>query len=252
MQVGEPHKLETPASPDELYYARPPEVADFGNRPTFTGDVMQLPDGRLVCAVQHPCAMRTGPKRNPVVLVCSVSPFRDVVPGNWDGGHYRRMFLPDMKDQGAHAVEFVEMMLVTPEEIDSAERVVILSAYGVNLLLQRWTYHNNRVVIPTMTINAQSAGPFEEADLVGEAYDELVAAGDPIARAGVKLERWLSDRSQGGPSQRDRLGDAQSRSTVRRELRTQVDQWVHELQATQAEGLAGSPSATREDPLARA
>lgn len=250
--MGEPHKLETPASPDELYYARPPEVADFGSRPTFTGDVVRLTDGRIACTVQHPCAMRTGTKRNPVILACSVVPFADQVPDDWDSGHYKRMFLPDMNDQGTHAVEFVQMTLITPEEIDGGERVVILSAYGVNLLLQRWTYHNNRVVIPTMTINAQSAGPFEEADLVGEAYDELVAAGEPIARAEVRLERWLSDRAYGGPSQRDRLADAQSRSTVRRELRTQVDQWVHELRAAQAEGLAGSPSETSEEPPARA
>jgi len=230
MQVGDPLKLETPASADELYYARGGEVSEFSHRPIFTGDVLRLRDTRLVCAVQHPCAMRSGPKRNPVILTCIVAPFAEPVPVDWDGGHYKRMFLPDMDDQTTYAVEFLQMALVTPEEIDGAERVTILSAYGVNLLLQRWTYHNNRIVIPTVTINAQCAGPFEEADLVAEATDDLVAAGDSVAQADVALERWLSDRSHGGISQRDRLADAQARSTVRRELRSQVDAWLREIE----------------------
>lgn len=229
--MGEPLQLETPATPEELYYARRAEVSEFRHRPTFTGDVLRLTDGRVVCAIQHPCAMRTGIKRNPVILTCEVVPFTAGVPGDWGRGHYKRMFLPDMDGRSDYAVEFVQMALIAPEDIDGAERVAILSAYGVNLLLQRWTYHNNRVVIPTMTINAQSAGPFEEADLVGEATDDLVAAGEPILQVEATLEAWLSDRSHGGPSQRDRLADAQARSTVRRELRTQVDAWVGEIEA---------------------
>jgi hypothetical protein len=235
MRVGEPPKLETPASPDELYYARRSDVAEFGKRPTFTGDVLQLADGRLVCAVQHPCAMRTGIKRNPLILACTVAPFTDQIPDDWGTGHYKRMFFPDMNEQGNCAVEFIQMTLISPADIDSGDRVVILSAYGVNLLLQRWTYHNNRVVIPTMTINVQSAGPFEEADLVAEAYDELVAAGESFGRAEELVEAWLTSRPHAGQSQRDRLADAQARSTVRRELRTQVELWVRELEARRGE-----------------
>jgi hypothetical protein len=141
------------------------------------------------------------------------------------------MFLPEMNEAGNFAVEFPEMELVTPAEIEGAERLVILSAYGVNLLVQRWTYQNNRVVIPTATINLQTAGPFEEADLVEEACSELTVKGEARHRAEAQIDDWLSAHPTGALSRRERLNDPQARSTVRRELRSQLDQWSREIES---------------------
>lgn len=233
--MGAPPRLETPAAAADLYHSQGPDTADFQHRPAFTGDVLHLLDGRMVCPVQHPCTMRRGLRLQPKILVCAVGPFADRIPDDWSTGHFRRTFLPQMVGQEAYAVEFSDMDLVTAVEVGAADRVVILSAYGVNLLLQRWTNHNNRVVIPTMTINVQTAGPFEEADLVSEALDALIAAGDKYATAEAKVDAWLGNRAGGGPSHRDRLSDAQSRSTVRRALRAQLDQWLNALDVAGSE-----------------
>jgi hypothetical protein len=107
-------------------------------------------------------------------------------------------------------------------------RVAMLSSRGVNLLVQRWIYHNSRVTIPTITINSQVAGPFEEADLIQEATEDLVATGNfDDGKAANLVDEWLSmSESDGSAPRREILADPQQRSTVRTSLRRQVKSWA--------------------------
>lgn len=214
--------LETPGTATELYLALSEEELDtFTNRPVFTGDVLRLKSGRLIALVQHPCAMRRGSELAPKLLVCGVKAATQV-PKNWAEGHFKRMFLPDMAN-GSCSIEFEDLDIVSREEVSGADRVAILSEFGVNLLVQRWLHHNSRVVVPTITIHLQTMGPFEEADLVGEATDDLLEGGFAKSEATTIVDDWLGQSHvESGPSRRELLNDPQSRGAVRSALRRHV------------------------------
>jgi hypothetical protein len=214
--------LETPSKASELYLAvTDEELEAFANRPVFTGDVLRLKSGQLVTLVQHPCAMRRGMALSPRLLVCGTKPFIQI-PDDWSKGHFKRMFLPDM---GARtlSIEFDDLDVVTRDDILEADRIAILSELGVNLLVQRWLHHNSRVIVPTITIHAQTTGPFEEADLVGEATDDLVEGGLSHEDAIRDVDEWLGlQQVESGPPRREMLNDPQSRGTIRSALRRHV------------------------------
>lgn len=218
--------LETPRTSEELYLASGLDVIDFGTRPAFTGDVYRLGSDRTVVLVQHPCAMRRGIELAPKLLVCALKVNRGGVPTDWSMGHYKRMFLPDLEGT-SYYVDFEEFDAVSRGELQAAERVAILSSRGVNLLVQRWLHHNSRVIVPTITINFQTSGPYEEADLIQEASTDLVAAGQTAIEASVAVDAWLGEPAgDGAVSHRDMLTDPQQRSVVRSALRRQVKSWT--------------------------
>jgi len=224
--VGAGRDLETPQGSGELYLAYGDDIPDFERRPAFTGDIYKLSPDRSVALVQHPCAMRRGVQMAPKLLVCEVKVNRDGVPSDWSAGHFKRMFLPELAGE-SFVIEFEEIDVVTREELRAAERLAILSNRGVNLLVQRWLFHNSRVVVPTITINAQASGPFEEADLIQEASDGLVDSGTTIDEAQALVDTWLGESpGEGSPSRRDLLSDPQQRSVVRSGLRRQLRDWV--------------------------
>jgi hypothetical protein len=223
--VADEWGLETPRSSDDLYLSRDDEVSDFGTRPAFTGDVYRLASGRIVALVQHPCAMRRGVALAPKLLACEVKVDSSGPPKDWSRGHFKRMYLSDLAGM-SYFVDFEEFDAVTRDELEAGTRIAILSGLGVNLLVQRWLHHNSRVIVPTITINLQTSGPFEEADLTQEACDDLLAAGRTIADAMTIVDHWLDEA--GGASEtshRDMLADPQQRSSVRASLRRQVRLW---------------------------
>jgi hypothetical protein len=110
-------------------------------------------------------------------------------------------------------------------------RRAILSAHGVNLLLQRWVHHSTRVCVPSATLNAVTAGPYEEADLVGDTCSDIVAAGGSAAKAEVLLDAWLSDGHASGSTRRDALDDAQQRASIRQQARAQSRIWIDDRAA---------------------
>ena len=220
--MSDPVSLETPIEASVLYLAETAEdLMTFRNRPAFTGDVYELPDGRTVALVQHPCAMRRGAKLAPKLLVCETKTLQNAPP-DWSTGHFKRMFLPDLA-AGGLTIEFDGLDVVSREDIQNAERRVILAETGVNLLVQRWIHHNSRVVIKTMTIHDQTTGPFEEADLVGESLDDLVDAGLNYEQALGNVDQWLGEpHVVGGVSRREMLDNPQTRGAVRSSLRRHV------------------------------
>lgn len=224
--MGDDRDLETPQSSEELYLAYGDDVSDFKARPAFTGDIYKLSPDRIVALVQHPCAMRRGVELAPRLLVCEVRVNRSGVPSDWSTGYFKRMFLPELAG-ASFVIDFEEIDVVTREELEAAERMAILSNRGVNLLVQRWLHHNSRVVVPTITINAQASGPFEEADLIQEACDDLVGTGRTADEAEALVNTWLGESvGESSPSHRDLLSDPQQRSVVRSALRRQLKDWT--------------------------
>lgn len=217
--------LETPSGAASIWTARNEDVSEFEARPAFTGDIYRLTDGRIVALVQHPCAMRRGHELTERLLICEVLPQMSATPSDWSRGHFKRMFLPGFEGENGESVsiEFEAIEVVSREELLDAERLAIMSAAGVNLLVQRWLFHNSRVVIPTVTINDQTTGPFDEADLIFEAVSDLTVMGFGAEEAASWVDSWLSEAAvEGGASRRVTLSDPQQRSAVRSSLRHDV------------------------------
>jgi hypothetical protein len=178
----------------------------------------------MVCVVQHPCAFRNGSKLAKRLLVSDASVTTEV-PTDWSAGHFKAMFLPDVDGDGDRAlkVNFQNIRILTPEEISLGSRAVVLSAYGVNLLLQRWIHHNSRVIVPTARLDEITAGPYDEADLVGDSVPGLLALGYSMNDALAWLEAWLSgDQGGTGRSRRVALISRQTAAAVRSELRRAI------------------------------
>ena len=218
--------LETPSNWPALYAARGTETQDFEFRPRFTGDVLLEGDTRVLL-LQHPCAMRRGPSLVERLLVGHVTKQNGKPPSDWGSGHFKKAFLPEMLDGEHYAVMFDEIDIWSAERVAEAERQVISSLYGVNLLMQRWMYHNTRVEVPTGRFNDSTNGPFDEADLVGEILTELDLGGIDVEGAVERVDGWLDGaEADGEPSRRARLNDAQQRSSVRRSARNMVRDWL--------------------------
>lgn len=207
------HSLETPSTSDAIYLALVDDIDD--NRPEFTGDVFE-DDRGLFMLVQHPCALRRGVELHDQILAAMVTASQ--LRSKWDKCSYKVMPLPQLRDDKDYAASFVDLILVTPTELQGAQRVANLSHAGVNLLLQRWVHHNSRVVVPTITYADVTIGPFDEAELIqdwassrtGVDYDTAVG----------ECDEWLSSTStRGGQSRRMMLADRQVASTVRRDAR---------------------------------
>lgn len=140
-------ELETPDDPESIYLARGDEVG--AHRPTFTGDIYRIGSGHLVMVLQHPCALRRGVDLHPRVLVATVTPATNGRPPSKWTGSYKIMPLPKLTENTDHSASFVDLELLESATIPDIERVAVLSQVGVNLLMQRWTFHNTRLEVPT-------------------------------------------------------------------------------------------------------
>lgn len=213
-------ELEGPATPDDLYRSRGDEVEEF--RPEFTGDVfsgVHIEDRIIdVMILQHPCALRNGPTLVPRVLVAEVTDYQRV--SDWNT-HTKVMPLPDLKKDGKpFAAKFKEPWLISPEVLNYSERIAILSQRGVNLLLQRWVYHNSRATVETSAYNNATLGPFDEADLTEEWREIRAEQGAADAWAVIKeADAWFGGNHTNGESRRLALGNPQDRSSIQREMK---------------------------------
>lgn len=212
--------LEAPTSVAQLYLARgADEMESLLHRPYFTGDVYQFEDGRLSALMQHPCSMSHSPSAVYLAAEVRRAPSAPV----WVGKHYKRMFLPELLDGRDHSIEFDRLQLIPRDDLGSAERIAILSGFGVNLLLQRWVHHSTRVVVWTKTLDRQTSGPTEEADLTSDSVSDLVDAGSTADEALAFVEGWFRQSPEDGASTyQDMLKNSQERSTVRTHLRAAV------------------------------
>ncbi len=209
-------ELETPDDPESIYLARLEDVGE--HRPTFTGDVYRLGDGRMVMILQHPCALRAGVNLHSRLLVALVGP--DTLRSSWAKAPFAKMPLPKLIEDKDHSADFVELDVVDSATLVASERVAVLSQSGVNLLMQRWVHHNTRLTVPTRTYSEATMAPFDEADLIEEWVTDRVEAGAQAQAAEKECASWL-DVKVNDRKRRALLGDPQFASTVRRDARAQ-------------------------------
>jgi len=205
------NQLDAPKNYSALYHSLGEECREFDLRPVFTGDVFKTPDAKLWAVVQHPCTFSNGAAG---VLVA------EVVEGSYPSqkfwqGNFKKMFLPEVGDLHFE-IMFGQLGFKRISELDAANRIVLLSNYGVNVLMQRWIYHNARVLVATSpTIHDSTSGVFEETEMLFEAEVSCVEAGRPEGE-GIKLvTKWLDEDK---PNRRGALDEPQLRPALRQEL----------------------------------
>lgn len=208
-------ELETPDDPESIYLARLEDVGE--HRPTFTGDIYRLGDGRMVMILQHPCALRHGVDLHPRLLVAPVRP--DSLRSNWARAPFGTMPLPKLIDGQDHSADFINLELIDSPTLPTCERIAVLSQSGVNLVMQRWVYHSTRLAVPTHTYSDSTVGPFDEADLIEEWVTDRVDDGADPQAAEHECASWLDERIS-GRTRRALLSDRQHASSIRREARS--------------------------------
>jgi hypothetical protein len=234
--------LDTYSNSDDLYLARGDEVNP--NRPVFTGDVFRdvpipgVQEAGMALVVAHPCSFRVGEGQlADRLLVARVEPTTKQGPNAWRTRFLDRMPLADLDGPGywVGQLDYVGRSLTA--DLLATERMACLSAFGANMLQQRLTCHLTRAEIPTATFNEAFAHTFDEADLLEDWNDTLIAAGWTPAMATTEFENHIRS---GDPSLQSRLQDAQQRSSVRRTCRDKAAQ----LAATQPVMQAPVPPGT--------
>jgi hypothetical protein len=233
-----PHDLEYPGTdgvPDweSLYRAREDEVAP--HRPVFTGDVFENvtaygPDivkTKSILLLQHPCALRSnGVDLHSRLMVAEVRPHRIIE--DWRK-HYAKMPLPELRPsltsaRRHQAAFFDEPYIISSAELVPEKRVACMSEVGVNLLLQRWVHHNSRAAIPTSTYQITSSPQYEEADLIEDWCEARAGDGLSAGEAAAEAMKWLREDAESGISRQKMLEEPQRRSTIRRQMRTELRQ----------------------------
>ncbi len=219
--------LETFSRPEDLYLARGSDVNPY--RPLFTGDVLDsvripgIQEGGMAVVLAHPCSMRRGTaKLRPRTLVASVTRIGTVGPAEWSRGHYRRSPLPELAPGADYAVEFESLGQAETVHLRSGKRLACASVFGVNLLQQRLIHHLTRFAPETFRLHEVSAHTFEEADLLEEWNDTILAAGVPEEASERAFEEFLAQESGPGRTFQSDLRDPQWRSSVRSACRRQA------------------------------
>jgi len=214
---------------DSLYRYRGNDAT--GPRPLFTGDVyfnVQVQgvgqiERKNVMVVQHPCALRVdGIHLADSLLAIEVISAPFYTAQQWQG-NYKLMPLPKLvetSDEFAHqAALFTSSFLTTPDWLEVDRRVASLDRVGVNLLLQRWVFHNSRVVANTAKFDEVTSGPYEEATLIEEWCEVRAAKRVPAKDATEEANAWLDDKGDIDIRRRDHLENPQYRSRIRKKMR---------------------------------
>ena len=219
------------SSPDwaaELYLYRAGNVAE--GRSIFTGDIffdvevqgIGAVEQKNVLVIQHPCALRSnGVDLTDTLMVVEVVPHQLLKQSQWLG-FSRVMPLPDLvdsSDEPHRAALFTSCYLVIPDSLDPVKRVACMTQFGVNLLMQRWVFHNSRVVVPTWKYNEVVSAQYEEADGIEDWCEIRASQGVRTSEATLEASSWLDDDGGGGVSRRQLLENPQYRSHVRKAMR---------------------------------
>ncbi|MFD6515167.1 hypothetical protein [Rhodococcus sp. NPDC060176] len=207
-------ELETPKDSESLYAYKGDDATL--ERAHFTGDVFDV-DGAFQILVQHPCALRRGMTLHPKLLTAQVREVSEKPRTEWKNHRLTEMPLPGLRDDSKHYVADFDLLSTMPSEsLKTSARIAVLSQFGVNVLSQRWVYHNSRVLVPTRTFDLQTFGPYNEAEL-----SEEWAIMHPDKNNSAKLfDEWIRD---GQPSRQSLLADQQTASAVRREMRQHLN-----------------------------
>ena len=233
--------LESPASPDDLYFARGPEVECF--RPFMPGDVFRdlaIPgvddeagdEERLAMVVTHPCSMRQGSALATHLHAVRVrTSSRIIPPEKWTSGFFRIMPLPSLfhgRDTANYEGVFDTLGRIRGDALLHDRRVASLSHDGLALLQQRFVHHLTRVAVPKEQLLEQMVHVLDEVELQEEWARELLENLPPAdlpARLQPEIETFdafLGAEREGGKSYRDDLRDPATRAAVRRAIRAEI------------------------------
>jgi hypothetical protein len=212
---------------ESIYLYRGSEVVE--GRPIFTGDVffgaevqgIGAIETKNIVVVQHPCAVRVdGINLATSLMVAEVASDKLYAEREWQG-NYKIMPLPYLTNEGSphYSADFLSMYLAISDSLAPDKRVASMSLVGVNLLLQRFMYHNSRGVLPTWKYNEVTSGPYDEADCIEDWCAIRVPKGLAVGEASVEATKWLDDDGGSGVVRRSLLENPQHRSRVRKAMR---------------------------------
>lgn len=182
--------LEAPVNFGLLYEFRQSEEPVPDTRPLAQGDVLrdvELPGGQvlgLAMIVAHPCSMRKGLQLRPRLVVAEVEP-SPVHLSKWPKGHFDFFPLPELEASGKPvAVHFQHLHTVETQQLETRERVAVLSDYGQLVFQQRWIYHIARVVADRQELTELIAPIQNELSMQMDWVDAGLAVGAPGDRTG--------------------------------------------------------------------
>ena len=232
--------LESPSSPDDLYFARGQEVECF--RPFMQGDVLRgvdIPgvspeegDGeRFAMIMTHPCSMRRGSRPAPHLLAVRVREWDRPIPLVGWSGFFRVMPLPSLfpaRPEANYAAVFETLGRIRSEELKHERRVACLSHDGVALLQQRFVHDLTRVVVEKLKLLEHMVHVLDEAELQEDWTRGLLGhlpAGELLEKLQLEIDRldeFLDAKREGGKSLREDLLNPGRRAGVHRAVHAEI------------------------------
>lgn len=225
--------LDAPQDDDDVYLAVGEVVDDL--RPINQGDVYRgitLPgfpkgDHDMVILTTHPCSLRAGPKLKPRLLAAPVRSGKHIAPVDWATSYLRHMPLPGVLGGKSYMASLSEASVVTPEQLEAADRIAALSEDGIQLLQQRLVWALTHAVIQLDTLAEFSAPAFGEIELLEEWNMRLCGDDETdrparLAEIAAEFESYIRESGvQGDLAQPRKRGDARRRA--REELERRVE-----------------------------
>lgn len=229
--------LEAPDKPALLYEYRQSDEPAPDTRPLAQGDVLRavtLRDGEvldLAMIVAHPCSMRQGGKLRERLVVAEVAPHQKVPARKWPTGLFDFFPLPDLEESGQPvSVYFHHLHSLATKQLESCERVAVLTEYGQMVLLQRWIYHMARLVVAPQELTELIVPVQNELSMQMDWVEAGLDAGrvaeegraERIAQLSGEFQGFIGEPSDPA-SLRRRLSNGElDRVYVRRAVRTEI------------------------------
>lgn len=229
--------LQAPDAPGLLYEYRANDEPAPDTRPLAQGDVLRavtLPGGQelgLAMIVAHPCSMRQGGKLRDRLVVAEVVPHQNVPLRKWPTDFFDYFPLPELEESGRPvSVYFHHLHSIDTSQLESCERVAVLTEYGQMVLLQRWIHHMARLVVDPQEL-AELIVPVQnelslQMDWVEAGLDAVPVAADEraerIMQLGGEFQNFLGKPSE-PTSLRRRLGNGEhDRVYVRKAVQAEI------------------------------
>lgn len=212
-------------------------IAQRKHRPVNTGDVFigvpvfDLGEAvtKSVMVLQHPCAIRSdGVELLDRILVVEVAEHVNMcTEGDWKG-NYNLMPLPRIHgskpDKDKHYAAFFERLYVTtPVALDRKLRRGAMSLEGICLLMQRWSHHNTRVVVPTKYFHNVVGPQYVETTGVEEWCATRMALGVEEVVAAAEANKWLGQPGDIGIPYRKLLENPEYHNGVIKAMRSAAE-----------------------------
>jgi hypothetical protein len=225
--------LDAPDDDDAVYLAVGEVVDD--RRPINQGDVYRgvalpgFPEGDhdIVILATHPCSLRAGAKLKPRLLAAPVRRAKHIAAEEWATSYQRQMPLPGLLDDKSYTAILTELGVVSPAQLELADRIAALSDDGIYLLQQRLVWALTHAVVGLDTLAEYSAPALAEIELLEEWNMALCAEGkNDLTSRLIKVANDFEDYVRASGVQAD-LAQARKRGDARRrtreELRRRVD-----------------------------